>query len=134
MAPGQSLSVDMAYVTSFADSTAPALSEVTRLKRDIRSVRSSYTQGKACNERFLTGINDISADMVSLMPNPTHEQLTLKVSDRLIGSSWTLTDMTGRVIERNTIRTTSSAISTNTLSSGIYLIQIGDKAYKVIKE
>lgn len=134
LAPGQTATINMAYVTSFTDTSAAPLSEVHQLKQDISHIRGLFAQGKACQEGFATGIDDVAADQISLMPNPTYGQLTLKVSDGLIGLSYTLMDMTGRVIEQNIISTTLTTISMSTLSSGIYLLQVSDKTYKVIKE
>jgi hypothetical protein len=107
---------------------------VHQLKQDISHIRGLFAQGKACRDGFATGIDDITTHDISLMPNPAHGQLTLKVNESLSGQTYTLTDMTGRMIERNTISAVSTTISMSTLSSGIYLLQVSGKTYKVIKE
>jgi hypothetical protein len=83
------------------------------------------------------GLNDMSdLSSVVVSPNPTHDVFTIGVGIELIGSSYALSDLTGRNILSGELRTDATRISTSGLSSGLYLLHIGDQnkqSFKVVK-
>jgi hypothetical protein len=84
------------------------------------------------------GMNELSSiTSLYVFPNPTKDELNIQVENTVIGSIYQLTDITGRPIARGIITEEKSRISLQGLSSGTYLLSIGDemrKTLKVIKE
>ena len=100
------------------------------------------TNGNGCSSNSSAinvtnvGINDIgSADShVILYPNPASSSFTLAVDAEMIGTSYNLSDMTGRIIYSPMIEKENTIVSLDGLSSGIYILQINGMSYKVVKE
>ncbi len=84
-----------------------------------------------------TGINEETFNQVKIFPNPTKDELNIEVDNSVIGSTYQLRDITGRPIKTGIITDEKSRISLQVLSSGTYLLSIGDqirKTLKVVKE
>ncbi|MDT8412112.1 MAG: T9SS type A sorting domain-containing protein [Vicingaceae bacterium] len=83
------------------------------------------------------GVNEIAAfNEFSVYPNPTSNQITLKVKTDLIGDVYTIYDNMGKMVMSGKINTENTVIELNNLSSGIYLFSIGENSkqtFKVIK-
>ena len=71
------------------------------------------------------GINDTKRAF-SIYPNPTKDVLNITVVNKLIGSSFTVTDLLGKEVLKGEINNTSSTIDVSVISKGYYLLQIGD--------
>ena len=85
----------------------------------------------------LTSINEPIVNNSIVFPNPTNDELNIQVETSVIGSTYQLTDITGRHITTGLITEEKSRISLQGLSSGTYLLSIGDqirKTLKVVKE
>ena len=70
-------------------------------------------------------------------PNPTTNQITLKVDNQLLGSVYIIYDNTGKSVLNGNILSEQSVIVLGDLSKGIYLLSIGEnleRTFKVIKE
>jgi hypothetical protein len=84
------------------------------------------------------GMNELSSiTSLNVFPNPTNDALNIEVENSFIGSTYQLTDITGRPIASGIITEEKSRISLQGLSSGTYLLSIGDeirKTLKVVKE
>jgi hypothetical protein len=83
-----------------------------------------------------SNFQDIS---LSLTPNPASSYLTISISEEHIGSTLTLTDLTGRVVLQSEIYNPKSEINIASLPGGIYLATLttpsGQRAMrKVVKE
>jgi N-acetylneuraminic acid mutarotase len=71
---------------------------------------------------------------VSISPNPAKDGFDLNVGTSLIGTSYDVLDMTGRVILSGKIEKETTQFNLKAFSSGVYFLQIDDKSYKVIKQ
>ena len=70
-------------------------------------------------------------------PNPTTNQITLKVDNQLLGSVYIIYDNTGKSVLNGNILSEQSVIDLEYLSKGIYFLSIGEnfeRTVKVIKE
>ncbi len=92
------------------------------------------TKQHAYNKKGATGINDADADRVAIYPNPVQSQLNVRVTPAMVNSDYTLTDLTGRMVQRGTITDRTTILSTSSLTEGIYVLQIGTETYKIVKE
>ena len=82
-----------------------------------------------------TAIHDIhEMPTVSIYPNPTNDFLILNAANQFIGSEYNITDLTGRAITTGKINNTTTRIDVRHLSLGIYIIQVDQQSYKVIKQ
>ena len=90
----------------------------------------------AFNSSIPAGIEDRASqqDLISIYPNPATETFTLSVNAEMIGTSYTFTDMTGRIIHSHIVEKENTVISLDGLSSGLYILQIEGRSYKVVKE
>jgi hypothetical protein len=61
---------------------------------------------------------------IALYPNPTNEVIYLDVPDTLIGQTYTILDINGRILFKETILEKTSAISVLNLARGTYWIQM----------
>lgn len=92
------------------------------------------TRQHAYNKKGVTGISDAGADRVAIYPNPVQSQLTVRVTAAMLYSDYTLTDLTGRIVQRGTIADRITTLSTSSLTEGVYVLQIGTETYKIVKE
>ncbi len=61
---------------------------------------------------------------IALYPNPTNEAIYLDVPDTLIGQTYTILDINGRILFKETILEKTSTISVLNLARGTYWIQM----------
>ena len=121
LAAGQSTKIDIAYLTSFADSTAAALSELTQLRQDVQTLHQLYGQSQTCRYTT-TGISALSAGAsLAVYPNPAQGLLTIEANSKL--SSVSITDLQGReLLRRDLINDNKTVIDMTTVSRGVYLV------------
>ncbi|MBS1686682.1 MAG: T9SS type A sorting domain-containing protein [Bacteroidetes bacterium] len=100
----------------------------------LNSIDGQLTREHAYYKNGATGINDATADRIAIYPNPVQNQLTLRVTPAELNSAYTLTDLTGRTVQRGTITERTTTISTGGLTEGVYMLQIGGTSYKIVKE
>jgi hypothetical protein len=68
-------------------------------------------------------VKTLSELNIALYPNPTNEVIYLDVPDTLIGQTYTILDINGRILLKETILEKTSAISVLNLARGTYWIQ-----------
>ena len=83
---------------------------------------------------YLAADNVSERTRIHLYPNPAGESFTLSVNAEMIGTPYTFTDMTGRITHSHLIKKENTIILLDGLSSGIYILQIEGRSYKVVKE
>jgi len=64
---------------------------------------------------------------LKLFPNPATETITIEAKAEFIGSNYTITDLTGRVLIKGLLLNEKSGINVSELSDGAYLFQSGAK-------
>ena len=98
---------------------------------DIRAYRGDLT---ATIDEILS---NAESEFSMLFPNPFRDQLNLKVDPSLVGSSFVVFDCAGKSVFSGMISSEISTLDLSHLSSGIYLLGIGNKKdslMKLIKE
>lgn len=88
----------------------------------------------------ITGINIRGIDLsLKAYPNPTSDFLTLRITDHPLNDlSYTLTDISGKTIDRDRIRSQETTIGMKHLVPAIYFVRVTDrnktiKNFKIIK-
>ena len=80
-------------------------------------------------------INDFGSNSFAIYPNPTENQFTMDVSDDLIGMSFSLIDMSGRVLFSSIITELSTKVNSSILENGMYqLIITGKNGEKIARK
>jgi CubicO group peptidase (beta-lactamase class C family) len=87
---------------------------------------------------IFTNVAEPESDFsISLFPNPTHNQINIKVPAQLHGSNYSVYDFTGKIVFNGKIYSENTTVELIDLSAGIYLFSVGDnltQTFKVIKE
>lgn len=78
------------------------------------------------------GVSD--QQLVRIYPSPATDAVTINVDARLLYKSYSFSDMTGRIILSGKIEKETSQFDISNIASGIYLLQIEGRSYKVVKE
>ena len=74
---------------------------------------------------------------IFLFPNPTTNQVNLKIHTKELGASYTIYDETGKSVLFGKIKSENTLIELGNLSSGTYMLKIGDnrkQTFKVVKK
>ncbi|MSP69291.1 MAG: T9SS type A sorting domain-containing protein [Bacteroidetes bacterium] len=84
------------------------------------------------------GINEIVKENNFLVyPNPAENQINVKADAKSLGSVYTVYDSTGKSVLSGKINSENTIIELGGLSTGIYLLSVGEnmkQSFKVIKE
>lgn len=70
------------------------------------------------------GINESSLPFDSFYPNPATDQLVIKTGHSVNGKTYSIYDVTGKLIQTGMIIGPSTKISTSSLQNGLYLMRI----------
>jgi aminopeptidase N len=73
----------------------------------------------------------------TIYPNPAGDFIIVKVSEKLLGTQFTITDLTGRVVLKDKLMSESTNIDISGLSIGMYVLEIGKlnkQTFKVLKK
>jgi hypothetical protein len=79
----------------------------------------------------LTNLYDQAS--VAVVPNPASDVFTINVNNALIGTQYTVSDLTGRSVLSGNINTSATSISASGLSSGIYMVIVSDGTSSITK-
>jgi len=85
-----------------------------------------------------TGITESPPEVhISFYPNPAFDYITIRSGEDMVGSPYSFTDLTGKLILSGELTDQTVTVDISTFESGIYLIQLGDqrrRTFKMIKE
>jgi hypothetical protein len=89
------------------------------------------------SELDATGMDGLDSELsVMLYPNPAIDFITIALDHSMLGSSYFVTDMAGRMVSSGSINSESTRLPVNHLKAGLYHLQIGlqsKTAFQVIK-
>jgi hypothetical protein len=71
---------------------------------------------------------------IRVWPNPATSSFTLAVDAEMIGTSYTFSDMTGRVIYSHVVEKDKTTLRLDGLTAGLYFLHINGMSYKLVKE
>lgn len=82
-----------------------------------------------------TGLDEHQLGSVNLSPNPSSEEITISVSEDLVGSSFVVLDQTGRVTYEGEINELETKLQISNLAYGLYYLKVGEiKSIKFVKQ
>jgi hypothetical protein len=83
-------------------------------------------------------INEASqSNVFSVFPNPAQSLINVNIEASLVGSVFTIYDITGKAVKTGKLNSSNTTIEVNDLSGGIYSFSVGGNSkqtFKVIKE
>jgi len=62
--------------------------------------------------------------MFRVYPNPANETIHIEVSEKLLGTQFTITDVLGKILWSGIVKETITPVGLDEFSSGLYLIQL----------
>jgi hypothetical protein len=80
---------------------------------------------------------EMNDNLFLVYPNPTNENLSLGVSNDLLGKQYLITDFSGRIILQGKINVLNQIIELTNVYNGSYLLQVENsnaKAIKIVKQ
>jgi hypothetical protein len=84
-------------------------------------------------ETTTTTVADSKESILTVYPNPVVDQLNVVVDQSSIGTEYTITDMSGKILIKDQIPSQEFKIDMSGLSGGVYKIEIGGSV-KLIKK
>ncbi len=105
-------------------------------------IAATNTQGvfrfALSNLNLSTSISDFDVkNAISIFPNPTTNQINVKVDYNIIGAAYTLYSNLGIAVFSGTINNENTLIEMKNLPGGIYMLSVGNSSkqiFKVIKQ
>lgn len=97
----------------------------------IDSLQTLFDLAHACGPAGIGGVGNETG--LQLFPNPAKDQLSIQIDNSFIGLDYSIVDPLGKIILSGKIRDKKMVIDINTLSSGIYFLQIKNSSVKFVK-
>lgn len=70
---------------------------------------------------------------VAIYPNPVINQLTIKLSDIIVGYHFKMVDMNGKLVKSNPIHSLETQVNVSALAAGVYMLILKDEKGKNLK-
>lgn len=71
---------------------------------------------------------------ITVSPNPTGDEVVIRIPSALTGNMYTLTDMSGKVLATGTLAQPAQIISMGHLPAGVYFLRVNDQTVKVVRK
>ena len=79
------------------------------------------------------GVNENKSNKVSIYPNPSNDELLVKIDKNSIGNSFTLSNAYGQIVFSGLLLNECSQITIKDFQSGIYYLKIGIQNQQIFK-
>ncbi len=106
----------------------------------VSGINNRLTQGFHQTLLTVTSVEDLDVTIsVTIFPNPTSEDINLVV-DKYEGVTFSLYDVVGKLLTKQTLTATNTNINISTYSKGVYLLKLSQKdnnkikTYRIIKK
>jgi len=101
-------------------------------------IAATNTQGvfrfALSNLNLTSGFSDSDVnEAISIFPNPTTNQISVKADDKLIGTAYTIYDHIGKSVFSGIIINENTSIEMGNLPGGIYMLCVGDNMKQISK-
>ena len=104
---------------------------VSDLNPDVNITEAGIDYFFISNENTLL-TNTIQENQISIYPNPFNDELFLNVVEE--STKFELYSIGGQLLSNGNVSETQTKINTALLTSGMYILKIGDALYKVMKD
>ena len=123
---------------SFTDLTPPSGMNLyqVRISKDSACVpsRSSYSHVSSnVISSSNIGMDENQETGFTIQPNPAYDQLKVMVNVRMVGSTYSITEQTGRMLLNGKISSEVTGIDISALPTGLYLFNLGTQKSRFIK-
>ena len=79
------------------------------------------------------GISEITAQQLSVYPNPASSTITVTVNPVLVGSIYTITDLLGNTVLSGKLQNETSEVNLDEVAAGMYMLNIAGNARHTVK-
>ena len=79
------------------------------------------------------GISEITAQQLSVYPNPASSTITVTVNPVLVGSIYTITDLLGNTVLSGKLQNETSEVNLDEVAAGMYMLKLDADAVRTIK-
>lgn len=80
----------------------------------------------------LLSVEELSENNISLFPNPVTDQLNIELADRVQYAEVTVIDLTGKVLQKETISGNRASLNISTLPKGLYFLKIREQGRSMV--
>jgi len=81
-----------------------------------------------------TSVFESSKSSFSVFPNPSTDLITIDANEDLVGSKFFICNSIGKSVRKGLISSKSTIVNLNDLATGIYLLNIDNQMYRIIKQ
>jgi hypothetical protein len=93
-----------------------------------------YDLTLTANFEPLTGIDDHNIlKLLTVYPNPVFDKAIIKVDQLLIGESYFIYDLSGRIVSSGRISASKTSLDLSNVKPGVYLFKIADRTNQYVK-
>lgn len=96
-----------------------------------------YLQGYLISLPVLNAPEEELQESIRIYPNPAGDVLYIDCDMKIVGMGYYFIDMTGKMVLRDTLRSTHNELDISSIADGLYSLRIGDGynfAFKLIKK
>jgi hypothetical protein len=121
---------------SFNTAIGSGIYPITYNFSDNNGCSSNATQNLTIIDCSGVGLEDLTENEVSIYPNPTDNIFTIEVSDFIIGQTFAVYDIRGRLLLNGKLNETKTSINVSSFATGTYYVNLpeSNKMMKLIKQ
>ena len=113
-------------------STMQVFFRISDLDPDINITEGGVDYFFISNSNTMNLDEQIVQGQPQVYPNPFNDQLTLAGFEK--GEFYRLLDLNGRVLVEGTVKSEKESISVQNCASGFFIVQVGERQFKVLKD
>jgi hypothetical protein len=102
------------------------------------NINTSRSNTKGSIAAPVDAIYETFEQLINIYPNPANDWVTVSVPSVLLGTTYTLTNAVGQVLQHSTITSTQLEIAMGDYSKGLYYLQVattvGSVTKKIVKQ
>lgn len=135
--PGESKIIEVAYVVAQDTTDTTVSSDLKLLEQYFKQIKKLYYQNAMpCGGRFMAIEKPESkpSNNLSIYPNPHSNQFTIELGEAVDNAELIIRNSLGQVLKRVNFSGKSTIVQTKMLKKGIYLVEIRNNDFRLIKK
>ncbi len=96
-------------------------------------IRGQVIRGSECMQSAV-GLDEIEEYNLIVYPNPTNDKITVSVENLDGEVELRITDLFGKIVNTKVIQTNETIIDLTNLPSGVYMVIVGSRTMRVVKQ
>lgn len=112
------------YQTSNSDLPDNNILSINIDENGIKWIGTLNGLAKLDNQSLSTNDNSFGNINIKFYPNPVNNYINVKIENKLIGSEYSIFDITGKTIKRGKLKNNQNVIKLKYINEGVYLLNI----------